>query len=456
MANMICSFCYQGVDQRKDRFDLLIKKGDTKRGFYICASCVKRCSRLLEKEEQRAEKPKEIKAYLDQHIIGQDQAKKALAVAVYNHYKRVGDDQRQQDGAIEALKTAYERKFLGSDAYPEELDLKGEGDKTKAPAEVQESEEAALREVELHKGNILMIGPTGVGKTALAETLAELLDVPFVVKDATTLTEAGYVGEDVESIVKSLWEAADKDVERASRGIVVIDEVDKLARRGGSSSNGRDVGGEGVQQALLKIMESSKVNIHPDNGRRPSKELIQIDTSNILFIFCGAFVGLERIIRARKSPGSIGFGKSKARREDQDSYNEIIREVSVQDVIKFGLIPEFVGRLPVLVYLEKLDEDALVEILHKPKNSLVRQYQRLFELDHVQLEFTDAAMRAIVQRAMKRKSGARGLRSILEELMLDVMYELPDRDDVISCTITRAVVEEGETPSFILEGEESA
>ncbi|MCA9557740.1 MAG: ATP-dependent Clp protease ATP-binding subunit ClpX, partial [Myxococcales bacterium] len=326
---------------------------------------------------------------------------KAVSVAVYNHYKRIN---------------------AGAD-----------------------------EDVQLFKGNILMVGPTGSGKTAIAQALAKLLDVPFVVTDATCLTEAGYVGEDVESIIKSLWIAAERDVERASRGIVVIDEIDKIARRGDGASSTRDVGGEGVQQALLKIIESDKVTIYPDGARtRPQKELIQIDTTNVLFLLCGAFVGIEKLIQQRQSPGSIGFGAdSKGKSKDED-YNALIHDVTSEDFIKFGLIPEFMGRLPVIVGFERLDEDALYEILWKPKNSLVKQYKKLFELEKVNLRFTPEAMRAIVREAVARKSGARGLRAIIEEIMLDIMYELPDLEDVRECVITEGVVISGERPELIL------
>jgi len=347
--------------------------------------------------------PKEIRAYLDEHIIGQDAAKKSISVAVYNHYKRIN-------------------------AYTEE------------------------DEVQLFKGNILMAGPTGCGKTAVAQALAKLLDVPFVVTDGTCLTEAGYVGEDVESIIKSLWIAADRDVERASRGIIVIDEIDKIARRGDAGASTRDVGGEGVQQALLKMIESDVVTIYPDGARtRPHKELIQIDTTNILFILCGAFVGIEKVIKQRLSPGTIGFGGGAKKKLNADAdYNELVLQISPEDFTKFGLIPEFMGRLPVVVPFQRLREDDLYEILWKPKNSLIKQYKRLFEFEKVTLRFTPEAMRAVVREAISRKSGARGLRAILEEIMLDIMYELPDLQDVSECVITEGVVVDGERPELVL------
>lgn len=396
-----CSFCgKEAVEVRK-----LI----TGPQVHICDECVTLCNEILAQDssgevadgQARHElKPKEIRAFLDEHIIGQDPAKKAIAVAVYNHYKRINHG--------------------------------GEG------------------ETRLFKGNILMAGPTGSGKTAIAQALAKLLDVPFVVTDATCLTEAGYVGEDVESIIKSLWIAADRDVERASRGIVVIDEIDKLAKRGEGQSSTRDVGGEGVQQALLKVIESDKVTIYPDGARtRPQKELIQVDTTHVLFIVCGAFVGIEKIIKQRKSPGSIGFGAAGPTKARSDDYNELIGDVTTEDFIKFGMIPEFMGRAPILVPFHQLDEEALYEILWKPKNSLVKQYKKLFELENVNLRFTPEAMRAIVREAIVRKSGARGLRAIIEEIMLDVMYELPDREDVRECVITEGVVLEGKQPELV-------
>jgi ATP-dependent Clp protease ATP-binding subunit ClpX len=397
-----CSFCGKEAIE--------VRKLITGPQVHICDECVALCNEILAQDgagdvpdgnERKDLKPKDIKAYLDEHIIGQQAAKKAVSVAVYNHYKRIN---------------------AGAD-----------------------------EDVQLFKGNILMVGPTGSGKTAIAQALAKLLDVPFVVTDATCLTEAGYVGEDVESIIKSLWIAAERDVERASRGIVVIDEIDKIARRGDGASSTRDVGGEGVQQALLKIIESDKVTIYPDGARtRPQKELIQIDTTNVLFLLCGAFVGIEKLIQQRQSPGSIGFGAdSKGKSKDED-YNALIHDVTSEDFIKFGLIPEFMGRLPVIVGFERLDEDALYEILWKPKNSLVKQYKKLFELEKVNLRFTPEAMRAIVREAVARKSGARGLRAIIEEIMLDIMYELPDLEDVRECVITEGVVIRGERPELIL------
>ncbi len=400
-----CSFCgKESIDVRK-----LI----TGPQVHICDECVALCNEILaqdggieppEGQEEKKLRPKDIKEYLDEHIIGQGHAKKAISVAVYNHYKRINAESSDDDA-------------------------------------------------QLFKGNILMAGPTGCGKTAIAQALAKLLDVPFVVTDGTSLTEAGYVGEDVESIVKSLWIAADRDVERASRGIVVIDEIDKIARRGDSGASTRDVGGEGVQQALLKMIESDTVTIYPDGARtRPHKELIQVDTTNILFILCGAFVGLEKIIKQRMSPGTIGFSGEQVRQINADSdYNELILELTPEDMIKYGLIPEFVGRLPVVVPFQRLDEEDLYEILWKPKNSLIKQYKRLFEFEKVTLRFTPEAMKAVVGEAVSRKSGARGLRAILEEIMLDIMYELPDLDGVRECIINEGVVINGDRPELVLQ-----
>ncbi|MFN3202432.1 MAG: ATP-dependent Clp protease ATP-binding subunit ClpX [Bradymonadia bacterium] len=396
-----CSFCGKEAIE--------VRKLITGPQVHICDECVALCNEILAQDGQgevndapdrRDLRPKDIKAYLDEHIVGQQIAKKALSVAVYNHYKRID-----------------------------------------APDD---------SEVELFKGNILMVGPTGCGKTAIAQALARLLDVPFVVADATCLTEAGYVGEDVESIIKSLWIAADRDVERASRGIIVVDEIDKIARRGDMPSSTRDVGGEGVQQALLKMIESDKVTIYPDGARtRPQKEIIQIDTTNILFILCGAFDGIDRVIEQRMSSSSIGFGAEVKSKNKEQDYNKLIHHMCPEDLHKFGLIPEFIGRLPVQVSFELLDEDALYEILWKPKNSLVRQYKRLFEMENVSLRFTPEAMRAMVRSAVKRKSGARGLRSIMEEIMLDIMYELPDLEGVRECVIHEGVVLNGERPELV-------
>jgi ATP-dependent Clp protease ATP-binding subunit ClpX len=367
---------------------------------------------VSELESPRLLKPKSIKAYLDEHIIEQEHAKKVMSVAIYNHYKR-----------IEQLEI--------EDFFEEDED------------------------VTLSKGNILMVGPTGVGKTALAECIADFLDVPFVVKDATCLTSAGYVGEDVESIIKALWEVADRNVESTEKGIIVIDEIDKIARRGASAASGRDVGGEGVQQSLLKLIEGTTVNIQANGSYQPRNELIQIDTSNILFILCGAFVGLDQIIQQRTSPGTIGFGAQRAKVEEVKNEETPLDQMHTEDLMRYGLIPEFMGRLPVLVHLNQLSEDALCEILWKPKNALVRQYQKLLEFDQVKLTFTDESFRAIVKKAIERKSGARGLRSVIESLMVDIMYDIPDQPNVIECIITEEVVINQSAPILKLK-EESA
>lgn len=380
-------------------------------GVHICDECVRLCREIIEESPASDEetvtfsdmRPRAISAYLDEHVIGQQRAKRALSVAVYNHFKRL----RHQD------------------------DEDADGD-----------------EVELSKGNILMIGPTGTGKTLIARTLASKLGVPFTIADATTLTEAGYVGEDVESIVKNLWLAANRDPELAGKGIVCIDEVDKIARAGATPSMVRDVGGEGVQQALLKVLEAQKVQIPPEGSRnRPQQEFIEVDTTNILFVCCGAFEGLEDIVERRLASAQIGFGASAKRAKTDRS--EILKHVRAEDLVKFGLIPEFVGRLPIIVALDALTEDDLVEILWKPKNALVKQYQRLFELQGVKLTFEEQALHAIVEQALRRKTGARGLRSIIENVMLEIMYELPELHDVTECIITKETVREGAEPTLI-------
>ena len=420
--------------------------------------------------------PKQIKAYLDEHIIGQDRAKKALSVAIYNHYKRVDLGVEEEEDSVDS------EDWMSGDAESSMSDDLSDSETIEAADffEVSEttdhehheddhpttdedgSEPSRAREavpvdpeVRLTKGNILMVGPTGVGKTAIAERIAELLDVPFVVKDATTLTSAGYVGEDVESIIRSLWEAADRDIEQAQRGIVVIDEIDKVARRGsgGGGSSSRDVGGEGVQQALLKLIESNLVNIQADMGLAVRNELIQIDTTNILFIFCGAFVGLEQLIQRRMSPGSIGFGlRSTPSSKDRD-YDELIKHLRTDDLVSYGLIPEFIGRLPVLVPMSNLSSEAMREILWKPKSSLIRQYKRLMQLSQVDLEFTEDALDEVVELAMKRKSGARGLRSVIERVMLKVMYDVPDLPGANRCVIDAEVVR-GDRDAQMIQKEE--